>query len=236
MTFRRSIARPNIEICEQSERRREEAQRHTRPRTFIAVPPDASNDTPALIALHAWGWNGKDALAAWQSVVDAGYVLIAPRSSQLSGSGEYCWDNLDLALREIAEAFSTVVQQQAFDRRRVAIGGYSQGAGVAMVATVARIIPWLRGWVALAPGFASDGARQQLTRMVRALPREEVRELRAWTLVGARDPLRSDVEALNAELQGRGMRSALLVEDGVGHRLRAKSWERSIEGLGFVVA
>ncbi|MHA2242766.1 MAG: alpha/beta hydrolase [Candidatus Thorarchaeota archaeon] len=76
-------------------------------------------------------------------------VFASLRSSQIHGFGQYAWDNENLSLQEVREAYEILRQRNDVDETRVIVSGMSQGAGIALQAIARGIIP-ARGFLTIA--------------------------------------------------------------------------------------
>jgi phospholipase/carboxylesterase len=107
-----------------------ERRRHA----LLYVPPSALKETraPLAVMLHGAGGNaehGMDLLRAYAD--DAGFILLAPESRKSS------WDIISDAqygpdVRFIDNCLARVFAEFAIDARRIALGGFSDGASYAL--------------------------------------------------------------------------------------------------------
>ncbi len=110
-------------------------------------------DSPGLfIALHGNQENLEIAEPYWTPVLDEGYILALPQSSQIEFTDAYDWDDIDKGSLEIRNHVSQLLTSHTVDLSKVVIGAFSAGAGPALYAVLKDMIqvrklifvaPWL---------------------------------------------------------------------------------------------
>ncbi len=163
-----------------SEARQAEAQAGATPQLKVLLPHPAGGRLPMWMALHGNTVNVQQALDNWGPVVERGWLLAAPQSSQVCGADSYVWDDYELAAREIRGHLASLEAQYPLDPRRRVIAGFSMGGGLAA---------WLalKGEIAV-EGFVLLGAFLPDVSAIRPLvaARRE-RPIPGYILIGDRD-------------------------------------------------
>jgi dienelactone hydrolase len=135
---------------------------------------------PLLIAFHGRNANAGSSASYWQSLADKGWLVALPQSSQIIGQNSYCWDDRELGILEAQGHFEALIESYPVDRERVILGGFSQGAGMAIWMTIRRLLP-ATGFIAVSPFIAGHGLiADQATE-------SPGRELRGYLLTGDQD-------------------------------------------------
>lgn len=199
-------------IVAECERLRLCEQLRSRPRLFVRMPSNESVDDnlPCVFAIHWRGDNAREFGDAWRALTEHGYVLVLAQSSQVFGPNSYCWDNSDLAEREVLEMWESLQQFVPCDPRRTYVAGVSQGGTLALrllaqlkPAACVAIVPWLIDLPSLNASLSDVNHRN-----VRGA---------IWT--GTDDPGCGDAKVLHRTMSAKGFDWELIVEDGLGHAL-----------------
>ncbi len=127
-----------------------EAARRSRAQVEVREP-----DRPwvSVVALHMYGVCAAESLETWAPLVDVGVRVVSVESTLVDGDGFPCWDDRDLALRDVRTGVATVR-----DDVPLVLAGASQGAGLAASATLngeVRADGWLAVVGAPRPGAAT---------------------------------------------------------------------------------
>ena len=133
---------------------------------LLYVPPSYAPNRPAplVVMLHGAGGTPRHSIDLAQAEADRlGLVLLAP------GSQAPTWDIIAARrygpdVRAIDEALTQVFVRYAIDGRRVAIGGFSDGASYALSLGLANG-DLFRDVVAFSPGFMAPARRQGSPRI-----------------------------------------------------------------------
>src|SRR5437867_3110646 len=121
-------------LVERSEAQYERAQADARPDVGIFLPHDASaGKLPLLVALHGNNRTMQDTVPSWQSVVQHGWVLAVPQSSEIATTpGFFVWNDRDRAARDLGTHLATLRARLSLDSTRSVLGGFSMGARLAL--------------------------------------------------------------------------------------------------------
>ncbi|MHA1968883.1 MAG: alpha/beta hydrolase [Candidatus Hodarchaeales archaeon] len=124
--------------------------------TNITVIPDNIDPPyPFVLSLHGGGGFVEDEHQSWKQIVDQGYLLGIPRSTNLywSGIDSAYWPDYKSSLEFIQSYIDSINGDKIIDTNRFFLGGFSQGGGVAVQIALTGDIP-VRGFVVVAPGGA----------------------------------------------------------------------------------
>ncbi|QWG33209.1 alpha/beta hydrolase [Bacillus mycoides] len=83
-----------------------------------------------LITLHGDEENIQIIEPYWNSVMEQGFMLALPQSSQIQFSDGYVWDNIERGREELKGHYNKIILNNTFEN--IIIGGFSAGARVAL--------------------------------------------------------------------------------------------------------
>ncbi len=201
------------------ERLRGIARETSRPQCMVVSPSSALWDQQTLLALHMKRDTARGFFEHWRPLVDQGWTLVVPQSSQPCDSASFCWDDRDLALREIRQHLEDCRGKRGLDPGRMVIAGASQAAPLALEVANEWGLPWLCVIPTFPPGYdvAPLAAVPEHTRGV--------------FFLGENDPANARAKPVIAYLEGAGARVETRVMEGVGHHFPAGFAERAAEAL-----
>jgi len=128
------------------------AQAVSKPVLVVRGTTKAAKQSPVLITLHGQGSTAASDLAHWEKACPLGWLVAAMQSSQLAWPGAYAWNDREQAQEEVVGQFENLCAQYPVDRSRVIIGGFSQGAALAIRLTLNGSIR-ARGFLSVTPGM-----------------------------------------------------------------------------------
>lgn len=204
-------------IVEYSQARLAEAEKDVVPDRRVFVPPGSAPPYPLLMALHGLLATQVEFetvhLEAWKAAMEMGWLLAAPRASQRVGPDVYGWHDPARAAQEICDFFVEVKAQHLIDERRIALGGFSAGAGLALDLALCGRIPAC-GVVAVSPGGAL------IRDLAVWLSAGEARRVPVYFIVGELDqPCLLAVHKLAEALTSLGIAHQVEQHPGLGHDL-----------------
>ncbi|MFX0092733.1 MAG: hypothetical protein ACFFBD_13310, partial [Candidatus Hodarchaeota archaeon] len=154
---------PNIEsiksnpkfpdLLKKFQQRFEEEKKQAKLKWIVREPKDydGTKPFPILIALH-WGFSNIEAFEPfWKDIVNMGFLLALPQSSQLCGLNSYTWMDLDLGLQELEQTRSEIKEKYNFDSTNVYLAGTSIGGKLALEASFIRPKFPVKGVIAVIP-------------------------------------------------------------------------------------
>lgn len=158
-----------IAVCNE---RHAAAQATSKPTLVVREPGmGTAKPYPLLIALHGQGRTAESDLPHWEMACPMGWLVAAMQSSQLAWPGAYAWNDRDKAQEEVVAQFENLCAQYPVDRERVIVGGFSQGAALAIRLVLNGSLS-SRGFLSITPGMIdrelltawADTARDHVVR------------------------------------------------------------------------
>ncbi len=208
-------------------------------RVRVAVfPPQAvatAGAPPLFLPLHGGADipGGHDAY--WAAAVGLGVLVAIPRSSQRRSSDTFWWGGPDQPFdrerseRDVQAAYDEVRATYAFDIARVLLGGFSQGAGLAVTLALQNQPFPVHGFACVGPGI------EDLEPLLPLMEPAAERGLRGWIVAGERERGLDLITRLGHELTSRGVSCQLDVVPGLGHEFPDDFGHRLQSGLHFVL-
>jgi len=172
---------------------------------IVLSPAGAVWDQRSLLLLHGRGDTARAFIAHWRPLVDEGWTLIAPLSSQACATGGFCWDDAELALREIRGHLDDCRRLRGIDVGGMVIAGASQGARLALELATEAGLPALCAF----PSFPAGYDLSRLTSMPGRVP--------VGFILGDLDESRDHVRQVIAALESAGVPIVIREMPGVGH-------------------
>ena len=173
---------------------------------LVLGPSTALWSARTLLAIHGKGNNARDFAEHWRPLVDEGWTLLVPQSSQEYEDGGFCWDDAGLALTEL-RAHLEKAARQGVDLEELVVAGVSQGARFALELARERNRPWL----CVVPSFPRDFDVSAWSAGVPLPP--------GTFILGELDPARLTAQPVISSLQGTGAGVTVRIMEGVGHAL-----------------
>jgi predicted esterase len=193
-----------VRECEERRRRR---RAESRPQCLVLSPSSTLWDQQTLLLLHGRGDSARGFAEHWRPLVDEGWTLVVPQSSQPWDSASWCWDDREIARREILTHLEECRMKRGLDPGRIVAAGASQGALLAIEIAHEAGIPWL----CVIPAFPAGYDPAPLA----AVPEHT----RGVFLLGQNDPGNVQTRPVVAALQGTGASVEVQTMTGVGHAL-----------------
>jgi predicted esterase len=138
-------------IRDECARRLEAKRGTTKPECLVMAPATTLWEPKTLVALHQRGQSARTFSEHWRPLVDEGWTVVVPQSSQPCDSGTYCWDDDATARAEVRQHLDDCVRRRGISAESFVIAGASQGARVALECGLEAGVPWL----CAIPGFPS---------------------------------------------------------------------------------
>lgn len=158
------------------------AQAVARPEMVVREPATGcAQPYPLLIVLHGQGGTVEDDLESWQRACSWGWLTAALQSAQLALPGAYTWDNWDEAQEQVLNQFERLSTMCPVDRTKVVVGGFSQGAALA-IRLVLNGLLLARGFLSVVPGVIDQ---EMLTEWAAT---KHDQPLRGYIVAGGEDP------------------------------------------------
>jgi dipeptidyl aminopeptidase/acylaminoacyl peptidase len=190
-----------------------EKQRISKPKLVVSIPEgyDPAKTYPLFIALHGGGENIENFRAEWTSNrLQSDFLVAYLQSSQVVSMDGFGWtEDLELAKREIRDAFETVSGAYPVDGSRVIIGGFSSGGVASLETSLAGILP-LAGFVVLCPGRPDGFTAARVKEAAR-------RGLRGTLLTTEMDQRIEEQKAMAQLMDREGLPCEFIVTPDIGH-------------------
>jgi hypothetical protein len=136
----RSHLAPILHECDERRRLR---RAETRPLCLVLSPSGALWDQQTLFLLHVRGDTARGFTNLWRPLVDEGWTLVVPQSSQPLDSASWCWDDLEAARREVMAHLEDCRTKRGLDPARIVVAGAGQGGRLAAEVGAETGMPWL---------------------------------------------------------------------------------------------
>jgi predicted esterase len=141
-------------IVETNHRIQKELSANTKAELVVQTPKKYSDQEtyPLFITLHGWAGNINTLRKYWKLKKAAReYITAFIQSSQVVEMDSFGWSDYQAGRKDIKQIYQQIMQQYPVDNQQVVIGGFSQGALMAVDIAINHIIPAI-GFVALQPG------------------------------------------------------------------------------------
>ncbi len=211
-----------------SEAKCAEAEANAKP-GLLVFPPQAGSPEPypLLIALHGRNASAKTQASYWSGLAEQGWLVAAPNSSQRADSHSFKWDDAELAMREVETHFQDLRHDYPVDTHRLTLGGFSQGAGLAIRLCLTGSLP-ARRFIAVAPYLPDT---QTLSE---GLEPEQGSGVRGCLILGGQDHLKEFFPKIQGLLEQQG--AAVKVDEypEIGHQFPVEFNETMRRALAFL--
>jgi predicted esterase len=201
------------EMLARNEALRQETQKHTKPEILVLTPEkyDRQRKYPLFIALHGGGGNIKEFKEAWKSKkLSEEFILAYFQSSQIVSMNGYSWtQDIDLAKKEISEAFHKVKKDYPVDEKEVIIGGFSSGGIAALEVSLGNVFP-VAGFVVLCPAKPQSFNKKNIIEA-------KAREIRGTIFTTEMDPRLSVQKEMVEVFKSEGFPLQFVVTPNIGH-------------------
>jgi hypothetical protein len=191
-----------------------EKQRQSRPQCLVLEPASRLYAPKALFLIHRSGDTAARFAEYWRGMVDEGWSLVAPQSSQVYDSAGYCWDDREIAKPELEQHLRDCRGKRGMDISGMIIAGAREGASLAFEMGQEAGRPYICAFPSI-PGSRDFPPRSG----------GEIFSPGAFLLGGA-DPATRGLQRLGARIFVRSMEGAVqdFPEDFSGHVAKALEW------------
>jgi predicted esterase len=202
-----------------------------RPKGSPTTPP------PLFLPLHGGADVPGEHDGYWAAATGLGVLVAVAQSSQRRSSDAFWWGgpgdepfDRERSERDVGAAYDEVRATSPFDVGRVALGGFSQGAVLAVTLALKNQPFPVRGFACVGPGI------QDMEPLLPLIEPAAARGLRAWILAGENERGLELITRLGHELGSRGVPCKLDVVPRLGHEFPEDFGTRIQSGLSFVLA
>ncbi len=194
--------------------RREEAKRHAVARFEVELPRayDEARRYPLFVVLHDGNSSAQHMRRWWYSDrLSQDFVVAYLQSSQVAhGDGLFGWKDLKRGRSDVARLFHELLETYPIAVDQVYVGGFSQGARLALDLAMTNVIP-VSGVVAFSP---SGSIPRLCPRQARLAARKG---LRVVIFAGKQGKERAEHELMAQILDHAGVANRLIVEKSGPH-------------------
>ncbi len=189
---------------------------------------DESRAYPLFVAIHGWGEDLKLFSKFWSSpLIREQYILAMPQSSQVMGSFHYCWNDSEKTHAEIKRLYEHVCDTYKVDEARTIVGGFSQGATVALDIALNYAYMPLKGIIALNPSKPELFNEQVLLRA-------KQNNIRLCIITGDKDGDYQEQLEMKAEFERLKMHYLMSIKENWGHWFPSDLGERIDISIEFI--
>jgi predicted esterase len=132
------------------ERAKQASKHHT---NFTVFPETPRPSTPLMLALHAQASVINEEYQVWKTVVDRGYILGMPQTTNKywSGIATGYWPDYETSIHQIKAYLDTINLNNTLELEHSITGGLSMGGDLAIRLALIGTIP-VCGFIAVSPG------------------------------------------------------------------------------------
>jgi len=215
-----------------NEERVQVAEADVRPYREVLAPAAGTPPGGLLVALHANASNVALQVDHWRPATRAGWTVLLPQSTQISGQDTYVWDDRAWAFREVLEHLGQVAEAQAFAPAQRVVGGFSMGGQLAPDLVLSGALP-ARGFICMGPYIPED----VFERWEAAFESAAARGVRGFILIGDLDAhCVPGAEGLYQRMLAHGMRCEIRRYLGLDHEFPSDFDRVLLEALAFMQA
>jgi predicted esterase len=192
---------------------RMEKQKSAKPELKLSTPEgyDPARTYPLFIALHGGGENIEDFSARWRSDrLKSEFLVAYLQSSQVVSMDGFGWtEDMELAKKEIQDAFEELRETYPVDETRIIIGGFSSGGVASLETALAGTLP-VSGFVVLCPGRPDGFTAARVKEAAR-------RGIRGTLLTTEMDQRIAEQKAMIQIMEQEGLPCEFIVTPNIGH-------------------
>jgi len=172
---------------------------------------DSAKSKPLLMALHGNNSNVEKFRQYWGALWNTEWLVALPQSSQVSGKGNYVWNDMAKVEVELKDHFAGLCADYGVDPTRTIISGFSKGGQAAIETAFKGWFP-VSGFLAVAP-YISD--RSRLAPYFASI---QNKALRGYIVAGGKDDeCLSSATWLHEEMKKHGLCCEIKVYPEMAH-------------------
>lgn len=199
-------------LIEKNEQKRMEAQNNSRPDILIVEPENFSEgkEYPLFIALHGGGGNIPDFKNLWKSdIMEREFIVAYLQSSQMVSMNGYSWDDMEIANREITDAYNKIACKYDIKENEIIVGGFSAGGRASLASINRSNIPY-SGFIILSPPKPDDFSDAYVKKMAK-------NNIRSSIITNPKDPCYEDQRFMANSFKVNGMQYQFVDTPPIGH-------------------
>jgi predicted esterase len=201
------------EILKQCESNVREMSLTAKPEHMILKPKaNMKERIPVIYSLHWRGENIKRFSQYWNiEEVREDNVFAFPQSSQVYGFNEYCWDNNEIAKKEVTNTLKQIKRELNLENNDVILAGASQGGKLALELALNNEISNLKGFIIVVPSIREIETYKGL------IEKAKDNGIKGYIITGDKDYFYSDVVKLQSLFEEKDFPCKLFIKEGMGH-------------------
>lgn len=141
---------------------------------------DSMRGKPLFLALHGNGSNVEKFRQYWGALWNSEWLVALPQSSQVSGKGNYVWNDMRKVELELKNHFAGLCADYRVDSARTIISGFSKGGQAAVEAS-------LKGWFPVAGFLLVAPYISELSTLSSCFASIQNKRLRGYIIAGGKD-------------------------------------------------
>lgn len=162
-----------------------------------------------IVSLHWKGSNAKDFSSYWiKNNMFEDYLFGFPQSSQVYGYNSYCWDNQEVAFKEVELAYR---EFKGLTMKQCILAGASQGGNLSIEMSLSNNLLGIKGFIAVIPAI------QDVSLIHNLLSENGVSNLRGCIITGDKDPFYKKTLELVPIFEQYGLQCKWMIKEGLGH-------------------
>jgi len=219
------------ELVTKNNERKEKAQSKAEAKFEVYLPENYCEERsyPLHIAIHGWGEDVEFFRKFWQSnVLNKDCISLFVQSSRVVSQIGFGWDDVELARKEIKDAYENVLTQYPIDINNITIGGFSQGGTMAMDFALNGIIP-IKGFIALCPDQPNNFSKEGIESMIE-------KNIKGIILTGENDGALPEQKKMVQEFEETGFLYKFTVNTDLGHWFPENLSKQIDEALDYIAS
>ncbi|MFX0212368.1 MAG: alpha/beta hydrolase [Candidatus Hodarchaeota archaeon] len=185
--------------------------------SITVVPENTSPPYPLMLALHAGSGFIEEEFESWKTIVDQGFILGMPRSTNVfwSGRDSAYWPDHETAATQIKAYVNKLKLEKSLNLNHTIVGGLSSGAELAIWLALSETIP-VRGFIVVAPGGQWMNELEKWQLLIKSTKK---RDLRGMIILGEEDKAvpHESIKKLVKMLNDGGISCQFIEYPNLGH-------------------
>ena len=208
--------------------RQKEVSKNYQPVRFVVEAAQGGEKPyPVLFTMHGMGGAGQTDVDFWRAASELGWLVVSLQSSQLFSMNGFCWDDLVKAEQEVLEHIEAIRSEYSIDEKQIVLGGFSQGAGLAILSSLSEKIP--------AMGFIGVGTWapdvEPIAKRAKSKPL-----VRGYFVFGEQDHTIERADEIRTALAEAGLELADERYSDLGHEFPSNAHETMKRALQFITS
>ncbi|MFX0062441.1 MAG: alpha/beta hydrolase [Candidatus Hermodarchaeota archaeon] len=221
------------EILELQEKKAMEEKSGAKAKLSVRTPKSYSTKKlyPLLLVLHGRYDNNATSEPYWKNVLEEKEILLASlQSSQMITGCHFVWDNSDVALEDLWQAYMLLLERYRIDQSKVILAGVSQGTDVALMALYSGLIP-ATGFISVAPSYYNFSKRFDNAKSLQS----KKKNIRGYAIAGEKDPRYNRTKELFEFLKEIGLTGQFYSIPELGHQIPDDFDQILIKAINFII-